>query len=181
MWAITRRINSSKPRLTMSIFNKDYTFNYYELVKLVTEKPMKKELPHFKFRHDQFGHVNTPFTIWADPHNFNSNLWTIIKDTEKQIADYVQQTKPTRYDISKIYLSLRSTTRSILLKYKAQGRAPSLRLNTGHLLRELEAKPIKERFGAISRDIDTLRKFHHIYEVIQILRDWEPIKISTTK
>ena len=144
-------------------------------------KSMKKELPHFEFRHDQFGHVNTPFTIWADPHNFNSNLWTIIKDIEKQIADYVQQTKPTRYDISNIYLSLRSTARSILLKYKAQRSAPSLHFSTSTLLRKLEAKPIKERMGAISRDIEILRKFHNVYEVIQILKQDEPIKVSTNK
>ena len=144
-------------------------------------KSMKKELPHFEFRHDQHGHVNTPFTIWTDPHNFISSLWTTIRDIEKQIADYVQQTKPTRYDISNIYLSLRSTTRSILLKYKAQRSAPSLHFSTSTLLRKLEAKPIKERMGAISRDIEILRKFHNVYEVIQILKQDEPIKVSTNK
>jgi len=141
---------------------------------------MKKELPHFEFRHEQYGHVNTPFTIWADPHNFNSKTWKYIKDTEKQIADYVQE-ESFAYNISDLYLSLRSITRSILLKYKAQGGAPSLRLNTSHLLRELEAKPLKERMGAISRDIEILRKFRNVYEVILIIGQDEPIKISTNK
>jgi len=143
-------------------------------------KTMKKELPHFKFRHEQYGHVNTPFTIWADPHNFIGATWATIKDTEKQIAYNVQE-ESFVYNIANLYLSLRSITRSILLKYKAQGGAPSLRLSTSHLLRKLLAKPIKERMGDISRDIYTLRKFHHVYEVLQILTEDEPIKVSTKK
>ena len=141
---------------------------------------MKKELPHFEFRHQQYGHVNTPFTIWADPHNFIGSKWATIKDTEKQIAYYVQE-ESFAYNISDLYLSLRSITRSILLKYKAQGGAPSLRLNTARLLKQLESKPIEERMGAISKDIYTLHKFHYVYEVIQILKQDEPIKVSTTK
>ena len=141
---------------------------------------MKKELPHFKFRHEQYGHVNTPFTIWADPHNFNSLTWVTIKRFEKHIA-YTLQKVSSEYNISDLYLSLRSITRSILLKYKAQGGAPSLRLSIDNLLEELEAKPFKERKGAISRDIETLRKYRSIHEVILILKEDEPIKVSTTK
>lgn len=143
-------------------------------------KSMKKELPHFEFRHEQYGHVNTPFTIWANPHNFNSKTWSYIKNIEKRIADYVQE-ESFAYNISDLYLSLRSITRSILLKYKAQRSAPSLHFSTSTLLRKLEAKPLKKRMGAISRDIEILRKFHNVYEVIQILKQDEPIKVSTNK
>ena len=141
---------------------------------------MKKELPHFEFRHEQYGHINTPFTIWADPHNFIGSKWATIKDTEKQIANYVQEESFT-YNIAHLYLSLRSTARSILLKYKAQRSAPSLHFSTSTLLRKLEEKPLTQRGFKYSSDIRTLKNFHIIYEAIQILKQDEPIKVSTNK
>jgi|TARA_R100001463_G_scaffold107009_1_gene161608 hypothetical protein len=138
---------------------------------------MKKQTPlnhFFIFKHDQIGHINTPFSIWADPHNFNSDLWADIKSTELRISKQMDETRPSFYDLCQYYLSLRKVARNILMAHKAQGKAPSLKLNASNLLTDLYSRPMSERIK-YQKDINILKKFLNIYESIWIIYSWKPI------
>ena len=127
-----------------------------------------------RFQHNQIGHINTPFTIWANPHDFNSRLWVTIKENELFIVKQYDETRPSSCDISLIYLSLRKLSRNIIMLHKAQGSAPSLWLNANNLINHISKLPISLRVKYAS-DYHILKKFIHVYETLQVKLSWKGI------
>ena len=140
---------------------------------------MKKEnipecIRFLQFKHNQLGHINTPFTIWANPHNFNSKLWVTIKQTELFLFRQYDETRPSHCDISLIYLSLRKLTRNIIMFHRAQGSAPSLWLNASNLINHIKELPMSLKVK-YANDYHTLNKFIHVYETLQVKLSWKGI------
>jgi len=115
----------------------------------------------------------TPFTIWADPHGFNSRseLWADIKDEDHRIEKTVTKGRcPT--DLGPLYLGLRRSARILLLKYNAQGNASSLRSNARKLIAVLERFLLNapDAPRGTKQDLRTLQNFCCVHETLRLVR-----------